>query len=66
MDPWGSYVSGAGLDPTKITGWTQALEFAPVATGTPEPSTWAMMILGFVGVGFAGYRASRNAVSTAT
>jgi len=22
----------------------------------PEPSTWAMMILGFVGVGFMAYR----------
>ena len=22
----------------------------------PEPSTWAMMILGFLGVGFLGYR----------
>jgi PEP-CTERM motif len=24
--------------------------------GTPEPSTWAMMLLGFVGMGFAAYR----------
>jgi hypothetical protein len=24
----------------------------------PEPSTWAMMLLGFVGLGFMGYRAS--------
>jgi hypothetical protein len=22
----------------------------------PEPSTWAMMVLGFAGLGFAGYR----------
>jgi hypothetical protein len=22
----------------------------------PEPSTWAMMLLGFAGLGFAGYR----------
>ena len=27
----------------------------------PEPSTWAMMILGFAGLGFAGYRKSRKA-----
>ena len=26
----------------------------------PEPSTWAMMLLGFVGVGFVGYRQSRS------
>ena len=25
----------------------------------PEPSTWAMMALGFAGLGFAGYRTSR-------
>jgi hypothetical protein len=27
----------------------------------PEPSTWAMMLLGFVGLGFAGYRHARRA-----
>jgi hypothetical protein len=26
----------------------------------PEPSTWAMMLLGFAGLGLAGYRASRT------
>ena len=34
-------------------------------TGTlsavPEPSTWAMMLLGFAGLGFAGYRKARSA-----
>jgi unsaturated chondroitin disaccharide hydrolase len=28
-------------------------------TTVPEPSTWAMMLLGFAGVGFAGYRRAR-------
>lgn len=28
--------------------------------GTPEPSTWVMMIMGFAGLGFAGYRGSRK------
>ena len=31
----------------------------------PEPSTWAMMLLGFAGLGFAGYRASRKGAATA-
>jgi len=31
-----------------------------VAVGTPEPSTWAMMILGFFGVGFMAYRRKQN------
>jgi len=26
------------------------------APGTPEASTWAMMMLGFAGLGFAGWR----------
>jgi hypothetical protein len=26
----------------------------------PEPSTWAMMLLGFAGLGFAGYRSARK------
>jgi hypothetical protein len=24
--------------------------------GTPEPATWAMMVLGFAGMGVVGYR----------
>jgi hypothetical protein len=34
-----------------------------IATGAsvPELSTWAMMLIGFAGLGFAGYRASRGA-----
>ena len=35
-----------------------------VAASTPEPSTWAMMILGFAGLGFAGYRKSRKAAAS--
>jgi hypothetical protein len=29
----------------------------------PEPATWAMMGLGFAGLGFAGYRRSRKTLS---
>jgi len=31
----------------------------------PEPSTWAMMLLGFAGVGFAAYRRKRNTLANA-
>jgi hypothetical protein len=38
----------------------------PVTPGVPEPSTWALMLLGFAGLGFAGYRRSRKSgVATA-
>jgi hypothetical protein len=32
-----------------------------LVTGVPEPSTWAMMILGFMGVGFMAYRRNGHA-----
>jgi hypothetical protein len=32
-------------------------------TAIPEPATWAMMLLGFAGVGFAGMRAAKNTVA---
>jgi len=31
-----------------------------VSSGVPEPSTWAMMILGFAGLSFMAYRRKRN------
>jgi hypothetical protein len=34
-------------------------------SSVPEPSTWAMLVLGFAGLGFAGYWTSRKAVSVA-
>ena len=38
-----------------------------IGTVVPEPSTWAMMLLGFVGLGFMGYQsAGRGRRTTAT
>jgi hypothetical protein len=34
-------------------------------TAVPEPSTWAMMVLGFAVLAFAGYRTSRTVASIA-
>ena len=65
---------GTGVDPTSpavfgLVVATPAAAVDYVATGvaasTPEPSTWAMMILGFASLGFAGYRASRKAAPIA-
>jgi hypothetical protein len=33
--------------------------FALGGAAVPEPSTWAMMLIGFAGLGFAGYRRTR-------
>jgi hypothetical protein len=35
--------------------------FSLTGAVVPEPSTWAMMLLGFAGLGFAGYRRARKA-----
>jgi hypothetical protein len=36
-----------------------------IAEAVPEPSTWAMIIAGFAGVGFMGYRRQRKAAAVA-
>jgi PEP-CTERM motif len=45
-------------------GAANGAAFDPPGT-IPEPSTWMMMLLGFVGLGFFGYRASRKGVAVA-
>jgi len=32
-------------------------------SAVPEPSTWAMLLLGFAGLGFAGYRRAKSGIS---
>jgi len=39
--------------------------FVQIGSGVPEPSTWAMMILGFAGLGLLGYRRSRRCSAVA-
>jgi PEP-CTERM motif len=61
----------AALDPdwlrvgTDIVGGATPPTFNGVfslsGSAVPEPSTWAMMLLGFAGLGFAGYRHARKA-----
>jgi hypothetical protein len=71
-----SWTRDAGLDPdwlrigTDIVGKnadgvTPTFNGAFSLSGTvvPEPSTWAMMLLGFAGLTFAGYRQARKASS---
>jgi hypothetical protein len=44
--------------------WNGLDKVSVVASAVPEPSTWAMMLLGFIGIGFA-FRQSRRKVSMA-
>ena len=54
----GKYEYWDGIHPTAAAHVIIADAF--IAQAVPEPSTWAMMILGFAGVGFMAYRRSRK------
>ena len=43
-----------------FTGGDADLAFTLVGSAVPEPSTWAMLIVGFAGLGFAGYRKAKS------
>jgi PEP-CTERM motif len=70
LQSWTRDESEAGIDPdwlrvgTDIVGGTPAptfnAAFSVSGTTIPEPSTWAMMLLGFTGLSFAGYRQARK------
>jgi PEP-CTERM motif len=36
-----------------------------VTAAVPEPSTWAMMLIGFAGLGYSSRRASRKSAAVA-
>jgi hypothetical protein len=63
-----SWTRDAALDPDWLRVGTDITHQGPFnaafsLTGTmvPEPSTWAMMLLGFAGLGFAGWRQASKA-----
>jgi hypothetical protein len=56
----GSFVV-AFLDSSNATANSGAIFETGHMTSTPELSTWAMLLLGFTGLGFAGYRKARGA-----
>jgi hypothetical protein len=42
------------------TSSQNSLEVASVSSAVPEPSTWAMMLIGFAGLGYAAYRKTKT------
>ncbi|WP_083636584.1 PEPxxWA-CTERM sorting domain-containing protein [Bradyrhizobium sp. AS23.2] len=66
--PAGTYVGFEDLS-LHQTGWTDNNytdeQFVFTVAAVPEPSTWAMMILGFAGVGFLAYRRRNWALTAA-
>jgi hypothetical protein len=72
----GAFVGWEGLDPSGLAETTYdnhtgaetgvlADIFVGVPSTVPEPSTWAMLLMGFGGLGFAGYRARRTRIGIA-
>jgi hypothetical protein len=49
-----SFVSAGGIDPSTANGFNFALHFT-LQTPVPEPSTWALMLLGFAGLSAIGF-----------
>jgi hypothetical protein len=49
-----------GLPAAEVEGYTSAFEFS-AQSPVPEASTWAMMLVGFAGLGYAGYRKAGKA-----
>jgi hypothetical protein len=53
--------AGTVIDSVTFESTSNAFEVSNFAvSGVPEASTWAMMVLGFLGLGFLGYRRSSN------
>ena len=53
------------LDPNSPPGFTGLVGNEAAGGVIPEPSTWSMIILGFAGIGFIGYRTKRAGGATA-
>jgi hypothetical protein len=55
--PAGNWPTDTSLSQMMVVG---------TSTTVPEPSTWAMMLLGFAGLGYAGYRRAKGGKTGAT
>ena len=63
VEGWTDVVANfSDVDQVVISGPTFLIDDTTVngISAVPEPSTWAMMLIGFAGVGFMAYRRSRK------
>jgi outer membrane lipase/esterase len=58
-----TYAYWDGIHPTAAAHLVIADAFVDQVTGVPEPSTWAMMLLGFAGLGFTAYRRKQSTLA---
>jgi len=56
---WGTGPNTYSLYESASGGYPVAESGNLTVSAVPEPSTWAMMLLGFSGLGFAGYRRAK-------
>jgi hypothetical protein len=59
LDPIGLPGGGAPVDPIGTPGGDPP----GGASAVPEPSTWAMLLIGFAGLGYAGWRRSKGPIA---
>ena len=57
---FGTYYLANGAASETIYAYITTLTVSEHVGAVPEPSTWAMMLLGFAGVGFAAYRKKKT------
>jgi hypothetical protein len=68
--PWvaSGFAFSGTAESVDFSGTTDEIGFSAITLGSttpviPESSTWVMMVIGFVGLGFVGYRAKRKKIA---
>ena len=60
---YGGTVNTAAASAFVRDNFVSQTNYAFAVSGVPEPSTWALMIIGFAGLGFVGYRRKQASIA---